>query len=285
MEPDGTNTTTSGAEGGASVSNGGSSTGTTDSTTGSGSGAGVSGGGSSGPQSWDVNSWDGKPESVHETYKPFYERVNKEWESRYQSVESDAQLYKDIVAGLGDDPRLTETQAKLSELQAKYDAVAAEQESGKLTYKQAIEKAEKLESAYNTLLDQQAKQAVESFKEKHKGILGDASKRQELLNLMDEGWDEEAAAMLVGKTSQVRERAIAIITEHSLRGSGHRLAVSQAMSEQNPTNISAPGALLTAGANGTVNPVRTSDRNIRTLPRENARMEAARLALVSSKSR
>jgi hypothetical protein len=232
-----------------------------------------------------VNSWDGKAESVHDTYKPFYERVNKEWESRYKTVEEDAKLYKDIVTGLGDDPRIEESQTKLDELQKKYEAIEAAQESGKLTYQQALDKSEKLEKAYNTLLDRQAKVAVDAFKEKHKAILGDAAKRQELLSLMDEGWDEEAAASLVGKTSQVRERAIAIITEHQLRGSGHRLAVSQAVAEQNPSNFSAPGALLTAGASGTVNPVRTSDRNIRSLPRENARMEAARLALVSTKSR
>jgi hypothetical protein len=281
MEGDETTTTTT-------IDTGASGADTTSSDTSSGSAGTPTGGTAAATDTspvWDVGTWDGKPESVHDTYKPFDERVNKDWESRYKTVEDDAKLYKDIVTGLGDDPRITEAQTKLEELQKKYEAVEAAQESGKLTHQQALDKATKLEAAYNTLLDQQAQKAVETFKEKHKALLGDAAKKQELLGLMDDGWDEEAAAMLVGKTSQVREKAIAIITEHQLRGSGHRLAVTQALSELNPANKSAPGALLTSGANGTVSPVRTSDRNIRSLPRENARLEAARLALVSSKAR
>lgn len=291
MEPNETNPTNGtdagSAEGSSSGGVAASVVGTPAPSNGGGTGnrSGNNGGGTATGVSWDVNSWDGKPESIHETYRPFYERVNSEWESKYKAVEDDARLYKDIVTGLGDDPRVTEANTKMAELQKKYDELASQQQNGNLTQKQALEKAEKIEKAYNDLLDKQAQQAVTSFKEKHKDIVGDPVKRQELIDLIDTGWDEEAAAMLVGKTSQVRERAIAIVTEHQLRGSGHRLAVSQAIGEQSPANISAPGALLTAGANGTVNPVRTKDHNIRNSSREDARMTAARLALVSSRSR
>ena len=289
MLPDESSTTSSVSADTASVSSG-SAPASTSVGTGGGAGSSSGSGGSvdyqqSAGTDWDVGAWDGNADSVHASYKPFYERVNSDWEARHKSTSDDLNIYRDIVSGLGEDPRMGENQAKFDALQKKYDALNAEWESGRLGSKQATDRTAQLEKAYGELLDRQAAVAVTAFKEKYKDIVGEPAKRQELVNLMDEGWDEEAAAMLVGKTSQMRERAVAIVKEHQLRGSGHRLAVSQAMSELNPKNISAPGALLTAGANGTVNPVRTSDRNIRNLSRESARTEAARLALVPSRSR
>lgn len=257
--------------------------GTPASTEAAGTGASSVAGADGGSNTWDAGTWDGKPETIHASYRPFYDRVNKDWESKHKEVADDLQVYKDLIAGIGEDPRVTTAQSELAELKAKYEATTKEYEGHKLTSTQADKKLAEIEKAYNALLDNQAQTAAKAFYEKHKEIVTDPAKKQELIALMDDGWDEEAAAQLVGKNSTIRDRAIAIVTEHQLRGSGHRLAVSQAIAELTNQQISSPGALLTSGANGTVSPVRSSERSVRTLSRDDARNEAARIALVHSR--
>lgn len=260
---------------GTTVDTGASSTAGASGTPGSGSD-----GGSTSSQPWDVSAWDGKPESIHETYRPFYERVSKDYEERIKATSDELGQYKDLVAGIGDDPRVAQAERKASEFEAKIAEIQKAYDNDKLTHTQAQAKIDELQKAHDALLDTIAKQQADAFREKHKDIVADPVKREELLGLMDEGWDEEAAATLVGKSSKVRERAVQIVWEHRLTGSGHRLAVSQAMTELGQSEISSPGALLTNGANGKIAPMRTETRSVRNLSRDAARTEAARLALV-----
>jgi len=287
-------TTTTGDAGAASAAAGAGSAGTTGADTSgqatgtpggtSGAGAaGADGGSSASSTTWDVGTWDGKPESVHESYRPFYERVSKTYEEKLKERETELAQYRDVLSGIGDDPRLTAAEKKAAELEEKLNLTLKEQESGKLTHAEATKKVEALQAQLDKMTETIAQKEAQAFKDRHKDIVSDPAKRQELVTLLDEGWDEEAAAALVGRSSKVRERAFELVKEHGLSGTGHRLAVKTAISELTTDDISSPAALLTSGARGTVAPVRSSERNVRNLSRDAARTEAARLALVSSK--
>jgi hypothetical protein len=179
---------------------------------------------------------------------------------------------------------MAELTADRDSWKAKYDAINGEHSGYKQKYTDLEAKHTALSKEMEAHYEAAAKTYADGYKERHKDIIADPVKRTELVSLLDQGWDDEAAAQLVGTSSQLRERALALVAEHGLKGTGHRLAVQQAKAELGRKgNESSTSALLTAGARGTVNPSHKPANDIRGLSRDDARHEAARLALVHSK--
>lgn len=187
-------------------------------------------------------------------------------DARVSDLERELELYKMLADG-AEDPRVNELSTKLAEVERRYNDV-------------------------NTRYEAQQKEADErwftDFKSRHTTIFADKAKSEKLLGFVDQGWDEEAAAELVGMTDEMVRAATDLVKQHKIGLDGHVLAIQHIKLKSGaatPPRQARPAADLTSGANGQRNSSRVPGGSLRELPRHEARAEAARLALVDSKRR
>lgn len=181
-------------------------------------------------------------------------------EDRVAELEKELELYKLLAEG-AEDPRVPELTTKVSEWESKYKA---------------------LDSRFKTMQEEADTRWVSDFKAKHSEIFADKQKGQQLLSFIEQGWDEEAAAQLVGASEEIVRLATDLVRQHKLGHEGHVFAIQHAKMKLGvdlPARKARPAADLTSGATGQRNPSRVPGGSLRELPRHEARAEAARLAL------
>lgn len=247
---------------------------------------------------FDVTAWDGLPDSLPEPVRPvlkrFIDRKSKDLESGYtkkfqdlsaerkkfekdltdwqqgkEELERQLAIYKALASG-DDDPRLTELQTTHDTLQKEKAALNEQLEQLKKHYQQTLEEGDR--------------SWLTEFKERHKDIYQDNTKRADLLALVNAGWEPEAAVELVDCPDDVREAAAEIAKTRRLSEDQHKLAVEYARMKLQSSATPRPAALATQGAGGQRNQASVPG-SIRGLPINKARDEAARLALQSMKPR
>jgi hypothetical protein len=179
---------------------------------------------------------------------------------RVTELEKELELYKLLAEG-AEDPRVNELTGKLSEWETKYKA---------------------LNTQFTTMRDAADQRWLSDYKAKHSEIFADKTKTDQLLGFVEQGWDEEAAAQLVGSSSELVRMATDLVRQHKLGYDGHVFAIQHAKMKLGLTTAPRaprPAAELTSGAHGQRNPSRVQGGSLRELPRHEARAEAARLAL------
>lgn len=190
------------------------------------------------------------------------------WKTERQKLEEDLALYKALADG-EDDPRIASLTSEKDALQAELDELKAKHEGVEKEYTEFKSKAD---DAWLT-----------DYKTRHEAIFSDKAKREELLSLSKYGWEEEAAAMLVGAPKELLEMAEATVRQYNLGAEGHKFAVENAkmaLGQSAPApRKPRPAAKVTAGANGAVNPTVTSNTSITNQSLKSGREAAARLAL------
>lgn len=181
-------------------------------------------------------------------------------DARVEDLQKELELYKLLAEG-AEDPRVDELTAKLSEWETKYNA---------------------LNTQFTTMRDDADKRWLSDYKAKHSEIFADKAKTDQLLGFVEQGWDEEAAAQLVGASSELVRMATDLVQQYKLGYDGHVFAIQHAKMKLGlnaAPRAPRPAAELTSGAHGQRNPSRVQGGSLRELPRHEARAEAARLAL------
>lgn len=181
-------------------------------------------------------------------------------DARVEELEKELGLYKILAEGM-EDPRVNELTNKLTEWESKYNALNAQ---------------------FSTMRDDADKRWLSDYKSKHAEIFADKAKSEQLLSFVEQGWDEEAAAQLVGASSELVRMATDLVRQYKLGYDGHIFAIQHAkmkMGISTTPRTPRPAAELTSGAHGQRNPSRVQGGSLRELPRHEARAEAARLAL------
>jgi len=187
-------------------------------------------------------------------------------DARVADLERELELYKMLAEG-AEDPRVNDLSTKLADVERRYNDVNARYE------------AQQKEADERWFTD---------FKTRHSTIFSDKAKSEKLLGYVDQGWDEEAAAELVGLPDNLVQEAANLVRQHKIGLDGHVLAIQHVKMKSGasaPPRQARPAADLTSGANGQRNSSRVPGGSLRELPRHEARAEAARLALVDSKRR
>lgn len=181
-------------------------------------------------------------------------------DARVTELEKELELYKLLAEG-AEDPRVNELTGKLSEWETKYNA---------------------LNTQFTAMRDAADQRWLTDYKAKHSEIFADKAKTDQLMGFVEQGWDEEAAAQLVGASSELVRMATDLVRQHKLGYDGHVFAIQHAKMKLGLTTAPRaprPAAELTSGAHGQRNPSRVQGGSLRELPRHEARAEAARLAL------
>lgn len=202
-----------------------------------------------------------------------FEKTGKaSWEKKVADLEGDLRIYKALAEG-SEDPRVQELS----------DRVTMAEKSA-VSWKQKHDVLQSEQTKAQQAADQ--KWAID-FKERNKDMLADPARKQSFFNLCEKGgWEEEAAAQLVGQPENVVARAKAIRDELGLSFPGHVSAVKYAKMEAG--NVSAPrkprpAAEVTHGSDGQKTGGRVEGGSVREMNRSDARREAARVALKSVK--
>lgn len=238
---------------------------------------------------FDVNGWDGDIQKLPPDVRDFvdilakrkYSSIEAEFtskrneleraykaeakqepgaEARVAELEKELELYKLLAEG-AEDPRVPELTSKATEWESKYND---------------------LNSRFSKMQEEADQRWVTEFKAKHSELFADKEKSTKLLDYIEKGWDEEAAAQLVTASNDVIRMATDLIKAHKLGPEGHVFAIQHAKMKLGvdlPARKPRPAAELTSGATGQRNPSRVPGGSLRELPRHEARAEAARLAL------
>lgn len=181
-------------------------------------------------------------------------------DARVEELQKELELYKLLAEG-AEDPRVNELTGKISEWETKYNA---------------------LNSQFMAMRDDADKRWFSDYKAKYSDIFADKTKTDQLLGFVEQGWDEEAAAQLVGASSELVRSAADLVKQYKLGYDGHVFAIQHAKMKLGlnaAPRAPRPAAELTSGAHGQRNPSRVQGGSLRELPRHEARAEAARLAL------
>lgn len=182
------------------------------------------------------------------------------FEANLKQAMEEKELYQQLLEG-AEDPRIADLAKKshgfeteLAQLREEYDS-----------YKQLVDAD----------IQAQADEYAEKFRKKHSEIFDDDGKREQLGQLLDEGWSPETGIQLVGKDEKLIELA------NSLReqGTPMNVAIEHAVMKlgvgpRNPR----PGAKITAGAKSRNNPASVRDTAFNGNPRQDRHI-AARAAL------
>lgn len=185
-------------------------------------------------------------------------------EASLKDVEDERNMLRQLLEGT-EDPRISEflehnekLKSDLSTLKSEYD---------------------QYQTSVRADIETQAKKYAEDFRGKHAEIFDSEEKRTRLGELLDLGWDPEAAVQLVDGD----EKLVQLADELRQRGVPTEVAVEHArlkLGGVETKRVPRPGARITAGAEGRNNPASTpgSSLHYANTSRE-ARSLAAREAL------
>lgn len=245
--------------------------------------------GASTTKGFNVSQWDGDIQKLPEDVRDFVDVLSRH---KFSAIEAEfkakqAELEKAFKAEAKNQPG---ADAKVDELQRElelYKLLAEGAEDPRVA--DLGKKATEWEQKYTQLNKQfEAMQAendnkwVADFKAKHSDIFADKAKTAQLMGFINKGWDEEAAAMLVGASDELIRTATDLVKQHKLGYDGHSFAIQHAKMKLG-TDVGPrkprPAADITSGAQGQRNSSRVPGGSLRELPRHEARAEAARIAL------
>lgn len=244
------------------------------------------------PTAFDAASWDGDvdalPETVRDLVRVLATKKEKLLEAGYTKkfqkhaddvktfdatketatkeaadLRAEIEILRAIAEGQ-EDPRLAEAVEKAATLTAEIERLTGESTSWKTKY----EAQEKQASA----------EWVASFNDRHKDVLADTAKKQELHGLIGYGWEPDAAVELLGATDEVKRMAEEVVRKGTIGASGHSFAVQYAKAQVGGGSAPRkprPAATVTNGANGQANPNRVGGGSIRDMSTKDARREAA----------
>lgn len=238
------------------------------------------------PEKFDASKWDGNvdslPESAREYARLATDRVTANLQAQIdearkagtsgseamKELQKELDIYKAISEGL-EDPRVATLTDQLKEI-----------ESSSKTWQ---EKYAAMETQIRSYQDAEDQKWVVEFKEKHSDMLADKAKSNQFFSLCDGGWEEEAAAQLVAGTPELLKEAEDIVNRFKLGADGHAFAVQHARMKLGiaiAPRTPRVAATITNGAQGGVKTAsRVGGGSVRDLPRDQARREAANLAL------
>ena len=198
--------------------------------------------------SFEWDSWDGGAEALPEPVRGWgasiIERTrsaaDKEWQKKLAESEQMARIYEEMMSG-HEDPRIAEFTGKLSErqtafeeLQAKYDAQSAEYGDTK--------------KAWEARQEEETSKWVQRFERQHADIAKDPKQVQILIDLLNEGWDDDIGVELL----KLGPTAVKIAREAAQAGTPPEYAFRLAKA-QLPRATKAkpsPAAVAMAGASG-----------------------------------
>lgn len=237
-------------------------------------------------QEFDVSSWDGSidtlPESSREYARLAVDRTTAALQAQIEQAKSsgegtsqqlrdlqnELEIYKTISEGM-EDPRVATLNQKLAEIEA--------------SSKSWEEKYTAIESQLKSYQAAEDQKWVNEFREKHADMLNDKAKSEQFFGLCDQGWEEEAAAQLVAGTPELLKEAESIVNQLRLGMDGHAFAVQHARMKLGiavAPRTPRVAATITNGAQGNAKTAsRISGGSVRDLPKDQARHEAASLAL------
>lgn len=237
---------------------------------------------------FDPGAWDGNIEALPESLRQPVGFLHKQLESGYtkkfqdlseqrKAFEVEQAKYKDFdakrrevleerdllrsILGGAEDPRVSQFSTENESLKEKMGMLQSEYDNFK--------------SFVEADIDAQAEQYAEQYKQRNAHIFKSDEKRARLGNLLEQGWDPDAAARLIGQS----EKTIEIANALRLKGTPGEVAVEHALlkagkSKRNPR----PAAQLTSGAENRNNPASVRGTQASRSPRE-ARLLAAREAV------
>lgn len=237
-------------------------------------------------QEFDVSAWDGSidtlPESSREYARLAVDRTTAALQAQIdearssgegssqalKELQSELEIYKTISEGL-EDPRVASLTERLNEIEA--------------SSKSWQEKHAAIESQLKAYQAAEDQKWVNEFKEKHADMLNDKAKSAQFFGLCDQGWEEEAAAQLVAGTPELLKEAESIVNQLRLGMDGHAFAVQHARMKLGiavAPRTPRVAATITNGAQGNAKTAsRVGGGSVRDLPKDQARHEAASLAL------
>lgn len=187
-------------------------------------------------------------------------------DQRVNDLEAELRLYKALADG-EPDPRIKDSEQKLSERDKQIATLTAERDE--------------LKQRHESFVKEQDARWLSDYKERHKDIFVDEGKKADLKALVDYGWEEEAAAELVGATDELKKLAEQVVRDNQLGLPQHKLAITLAKQQLGIAPASRqprPAAQITSGAKGQVNPSRVPGGTLAVLPLNKAVQEAAKLA-------
>ena len=187
---------------------------------------------------------------------------SNEWAEEKEALSQELDLYKRLMGG-EEDPRIAEWQGKHGELETTHNGLRKEFDS----YRAAVEAD----------IEKDAEEYATRFRERHTEIFDDDTKRVEFIQIMENGWDPEEAAKLVGQTP----RLLGLATKLKSQGADPSLAIEHAMLKLGElTNRKPrPAATMTSGAESSNNPESIQKNITHTNSSREARSMAAREAM------
>lgn len=181
-------------------------------------------------------------------------------DAKVAELERELELYKLLAEG-SEDPRVNDLTQKVTEWEGKYNA---------------------LNTQFTQMQEESDRRWLSDFKSRHSEIFSDKAKSAQLLDFIEKGWEEDAAAQLVGGSEELVRTATDLVKQYNLGFDGHAFAIQHAkmkLGMNAAPRKPRPAAEITSGAQGQRNPSRVPGGSLRELPRHEARAEAARLAL------
>lgn len=181
-------------------------------------------------------------------------------DAKVAELERELELYKLLAEG-SEDPRVNDLTQKVTEWEGKYNA---------------------LNTQFTQMQEESDRRWLSDFKSRHSEIFSDKTKSAQLLDFIEKGWEEDAAAQLVGGSEELVRTATDLVKQYNLGFDGHAFAIQHAkmkLGMNAAPRKPRPAAEITSGAQGQRNPSRVPGGSLRELPRHEARAEAARLAL------
>ena len=184
------------------------------------------------------------------------------WADEKEALSQELDLYKRLMGG-EEDPRIAEWQGKHGELETTHNGLRTEFND----YRTAVDAD----------IQKDADEYAARFREQHSEIFDDEAKRGKLVQIMQNGWEPENAAKLVGQTP----RLLGLATKLKNQGTDPSLAIEHAMLKLGELAKRKPrtAATLTAGAESSNNPESTQKRITHTTTNRDARSMAAREAM------
>ena len=183
-----------------------------------------------------------------------------DWDAQKKQLEEERDLLRSILSG-AEDPRLSKFTQHNTELQAEIERLTSEYAD----FKGLVEAD----------IDAQAETYAEEYKKRNAHIFKNEEKRLQLAGMLNEGWDPESAAKLIGQN----EKTIELANQLRKKGTPTEVAVEHALLKAGKRKRTPrPGAQLTSGAESRNNPASVRNSTVPASARE-ARLSAARQAI------
>ena len=216
---------------------------------------------------FDFDGWDGQLDGLHEAYRPIYEnvsgRLKKDMDGLRNSLEQDRELYQALLEGedIGKDFQ-QKLQAAQKEL-AKREETQGSWEEEKAKYEDTIKRFEGRFAQVEATEKLDAENWARDFRKANEDVMGDDTKRSQVVKFLDAGIDPEVAVDFVRSGDQ---NYIRTALGYMAQGVPNHFAVRLAKTDvgRSETEAAPPraSAQMTAGASETVNVPQSAEKSV-----------------------